>query len=87
MFQTQRTVNHHLYYIYIYTCWILTGYARRIRILVRVLHVLHERLAAQEQFMADGAGRGVRAADQGGMLLQNAQMQLQFLKRYRNHID
>lgn len=61
------------------TCWILTGYAGRIRILVRMLHVLHQRLAAQEQFMADGAGRGVRAADQGGVLLQHAQVQLQFL--------
>lgn len=46
---------------------------------MRVLHVLHQRFAAEEQLMADRAAGCVRAADEGGVLLQHAQMQLQFL--------
>lgn len=50
---------------------------------MRVLHVLHQRLGAQEQFMADRARRRIRAADQGRMLLQHSQMQLQLLANGR----
>lgn len=48
----------------------LRGNAGGVRILVRVLHVLHERLAAEEHLVTERAGGGVGAADEGRMLLQ-----------------
>lgn len=50
---------------------ILTGDAGCIRILVGVLHVFHQCLAAEEEFVADRAAGCVRAADQGGVLLEH----------------
>lgn len=48
----------------------LTGYSGGVGVLVRVLHVLHEGLAAEEHLVAQRAGGGVGAADQCCMLLQ-----------------
>lgn len=47
----------------------LRGDAGCIRILVGVLHVFHQCLAAEEEFVADRAAGCVRAADQGGVLM------------------
>lgn len=47
----------------------LRGNAGGIRILVGVLHVLHESFATEEEFVADGTAGCVRAADQGGVLM------------------
>lgn len=46
-----------------------------------MLHVLHERLGTKEKFVADEAARGVRSANQCCVLLQDAQMKLQFLRK------
>lgn len=44
-----------------------------------VLHVLHESFATEEEFVADGTAGCVRAADQGGVLLEhNTLLQLLF---------
>lgn len=48
----------------------LTGNAGSVGILVRVLHVFHKGLAAQEHLVTERTGGGVRAADQCCMLLQ-----------------
>lgn len=71
--------QHNPTFTSVYRHWILTGNARSVRILVRVLHVLDERVGAEEQLVTDRTRCGIRAANHGGMLLQNAQMQLQFL--------
>lgn len=58
---------------------ILTGYSGGIRVLVSVLHVLHQRLAAEEELVANWTAGCVRAADQGGVLLEhNTLLQLLF---------
>lgn len=58
---------------------ILTGYAGGIRVLVRVLHVLHKGLAAEEQLVADRTAGCIWAANQGGVLLEhNTLLQLLF---------
>lgn len=49
----------------------LRGNAGGIRILMGVLHVLHESFATEEEFVADGTAGCVRAADQGGVLLEH----------------
>jgi len=50
------------------------------RITVVDFHVLDQRLAAQEQFMAQRARRGARAAHQGGVLLEHVHAEFGFLK-------
>lgn len=67
---------------------ILTGNSGGVRVLVGVLHVLHQRLAAEEELVAYWTAGCVRAADQGGVLLEhNTLLQLLFWgareKKYR----
>lgn len=58
---------------------ILTGNSGGVRVLVGVLHVLHQRLAAEEELVAYWTAGCVRAADQGGVLLEhNTLLQLLF---------
>lgn len=58
---------------------ILTGNSGGVRVLVGVLHVLHQRLAAKEELVAYWTAGCVRAADQGGVLLEhNTLLQLLF---------
>jgi len=58
---------------------ILTGNSGSVRVLVGVLHVLHQRLAAEEELVAYWTAGCVRAADQGGVLLEhNTLLQLLF---------
>lgn len=58
---------------------ILTGYSGGVRVLVGVLHVLHQRLAAEEELVANWTAGCVRAADQSGVLLEhNTLLQLLF---------
>jgi len=44
------------------------------------LHVLDQRLAAQEQLVAQRTGRGARAAHKGGVLLEHVHAEFGFLK-------
>lgn len=58
---------------------ILTGNSGGVRVLVGVLHMLHQRLAAEEELVAYWTAGCVRAADQGGVLLEhNTLLQLLF---------
>lgn len=43
------------------------------------LHVLEQCLDVQEQLVADGTGARTRSTHEGRMLLQDAQVKLQFL--------
>lgn len=43
------------------------------------LHVLEQSLDVQEQLVADGTGARTRPTHEGRMLLQDAQVKLQFL--------
>lgn len=50
---------------------ILTGNARGIGILVGDLHVFHESLAADAQFVTDWTAGGAGTADEGVVLLEH----------------
>lgn len=58
----------------------LRGNSGSVRVLVGVLHVLHQRLAAEEELVAYWTAGCVRAADQGGVLLEHNTL-LQLLRR------
>lgn len=58
----------------------LRGNSRGVWILVGMLHMLHQRLTAEEEFVAYWTAGCVRTADQGGVLLEHNTL-LQLLRR------